>query len=45
MTTYIHVLVAGTLIGALYALLHIRSPAPPPTALAGLAAMLIGATW
>ncbi|MFE5563407.1 DUF1427 family protein [Amycolatopsis japonica] len=33
----------GTFIGALYATLHIRSPAPPPPALLGLFA--IGTTY
>ncbi|HEY0188499.1 MAG TPA: DUF1427 family protein [Cellulomonas sp.] len=33
---------AGLLVGALYAVLRVRSPAPPWSALAGLAAMAAG---
>lgn len=32
----------GLGVGVLYGLLRTRSPAPPPIALAGLAAMLLG---
>ncbi len=33
---------AGMLVGVIYALLHVRSPAPPAIALVGLLGMLIG---
>lgn len=33
---------AGTLIGVIYALLKVRSPAPPAIALIGLLGMLLG---
>jgi XapX domain-containing protein len=35
-------LLAGVLVGALYAALRVRSPAPPPLALIGLLGMLLG---
>jgi XapX domain-containing protein len=35
-------LAIGVLVGGLYALLRVRSPAPPVVALAGLLGMLIG---
>lgn len=35
-------LAAGLGVGVLYALLHVRSPAPPLVALAGLLGMAIG---
>ncbi|TDN64460.1 DUF1427 family protein [Scandinavium goeteborgense] len=35
-------LLAGVLIGLLYALLKVRSPAPPAVALVGLLGMLVG---
>lgn len=33
---------AGVLVGLIYGLLHVRSPAPPAIALVGLLGMLIG---
>lgn len=33
---------AGVLVGIIYALMHVRSPAPPAIALLGLLGMLIG---
>jgi XapX domain-containing protein len=33
---------AGVLVGIIYALIHVRSPAPPAIALLGLLGMLIG---
>lgn len=42
MTTGLISLGAGMLIGLLYALLKVRSPAPPAIALVGLLGMLIG---
>jgi len=33
---------AGVLVGIIYALIHVRSPAPPAVALLGLLGMLIG---
>ncbi|KAB7644401.1 DUF1427 family protein [Polymorphobacter fuscus] len=42
MKAYLLSLGVGTLAGALYALLSIRSPAPPVIALLGLLGMLIG---
>jgi XapX domain-containing protein len=33
---------AGVLVGVIYALIHVRSPAPPAIALLGLLGMLIG---
>lgn len=39
---YLQSLLAGVVIGAVYALLRVRSPAPPLTGLTGLAGMLIG---
>lgn len=33
---------AGILVGCIYGLLHVRSPAPPAVALLGLLGMLIG---
>jgi XapX domain-containing protein len=41
--TYLVSLAAGILMGFLYSMLRVRSPAPPPEALVGLAGMLIGA--
>jgi len=35
---------AGALIGLLYSLLRVRSPAPPAVALVGLLGMVIGST-
>ena len=37
-------LAAGVLVGLIYALLNVRSPAPPAVALVGLLGMLIGST-
>ncbi len=39
---YVQSLVAGVVVGAVYAVLKVRSPAPPVTGLTGLAGMLIG---
>jgi XapX domain-containing protein len=40
--TYVISLGAGVLVGVIYSLLAVRSPAPPVVALVGLAGMLIG---
>jgi XapX domain-containing protein len=42
MKTYLISLAAGVLVGAIYGVLHVRSPAPPVIALVGLAGILIG---
>ncbi|MQS15972.1 XapX domain-containing protein [Streptomyces kaniharaensis] len=42
MTALLQTLLAGLLIGAVYGLLRVKSPAPPPYALVGLAGMLTG---
>ena len=42
MRLYILSLAAGVLVGIIYGLLNIRSPAPPVVALVGLLGMLIG---
>jgi XapX domain-containing protein len=42
MTIYIASLGAGLLVGVVYSLLHVRSPAPPVVALIGLLGILIG---
>jgi XapX domain-containing protein len=42
MKVYIISLVVGLLVGIIYALLHVRSPAPPVVALVGLLGILIG---
>ncbi|SAI33999.1 Uncharacterized protein conserved in bacteria [Bordetella ansorpii] len=42
MKLYIVSLAAGILVGIIYALLQVRSPAPPVVALIGLLGMLIG---
>ncbi len=42
MSTYLLSLGAGVLIGLLYALCKVRSPAPPGIALIGLLGMVIG---
>jgi len=42
MKAYIISLCVGVLIGVIYSLLHVRSPAPPLVALVGLAGILIG---
>lgn len=42
MKAYLLSLGAGLLVGMIYSLLHVRSPAPPAIALLGLLGMLIG---
>jgi XapX domain-containing protein len=42
MKTYLLALGAGLLVGVIYALLNVRSPAPPVVALVGLLGMLAG---
>ncbi len=42
MKPYLVSLAAGILVGAIYALMRVRSPAPPVVALAGLLGILIG---
>ncbi|MFC5478784.1 XapX domain-containing protein [Massilia suwonensis] len=42
MKVYIVSLAAGVLVGLIYALMQVRSPAPPAIALVGLLGMLIG---
>jgi XapX domain-containing protein len=42
MKLFIVSLAAGILVGVVYGLLHVRSPAPPAVALLGLLGMLIG---
>lgn len=42
MKTYLLALGAGLLVGVIYALLNVRSPAPPVIALVGLLGMLAG---
>lgn len=42
MKPYLLSLAAGLLVGVVYALLHVRSPAPPIIALLGLLGILIG---
>jgi XapX domain-containing protein len=42
MKIYIVSLATGALVGVIYALLQVRSPAPPAIALIGLLGMLIG---
>jgi XapX domain-containing protein len=42
MKIYIVSLAAGVLVGLIYALLQVRSPAPPAIALVGLLGILIG---
>lgn len=42
MKVYIVSLAAGILVGIIYALIQVRSPAPPAVALLGLLGMLIG---
>ncbi len=42
MKLYIYSLGAGLLVGIVYSLLGVRSPAPPMIALIGLAGMLVG---
>ncbi|MFD5425640.1 DUF1427 family protein [Streptomyces sp. NPDC127084] len=42
MSSYAQALFAGALVGAMYGLLRVKSPAPPLYGLAGLAGMLVG---
>jgi XapX domain-containing protein len=42
MKIYLISLAAGVLVGVVYSLLHVRSPAPPLVALVGLLGILIG---
>ena len=42
MKVYLVSLAVGLVVGALYGLLHVRSPAPPVVALVGLFGILIG---
>ncbi len=42
MKPYLLSLFVGMLVGVIYALMHVRSPAPPVIALAGLLGILIG---
>lgn len=42
MNIYIVTLAVGGLVGVIYALLQVRSPAPPAIALVGLRGILIG---
>jgi XapX domain-containing protein len=42
MKTYLISLAAGVLVGIIYGLMHVRSPAPPTIALIGLLGMLVG---
>ena len=42
MKVYLVSLAVGVLVGVLYGLLHVRSPAPPVVALVGLLGILIG---
>ncbi|MFI9771168.1 DUF1427 family protein [Streptomyces sp. NPDC052415] len=41
---YGQALLAGAVVGALYAVLRVKAPAPPPVALAGLLGILVGQT-
>ena len=42
MRSYLIALAAGVLVGAIYGLLRVRSPAPPLVALVGLLGILLG---
>jgi XapX domain-containing protein len=42
MKTYLIALAAGLLVGVIYGMLQVRSPAPPVIALVGLLGMLLG---
>jgi XapX domain-containing protein len=42
MKTYVISMAVGILVGVIYGLLHVRSPAPPTIALIGLLGMLLG---
>ncbi|MEU5891517.1 DUF1427 family protein [Streptomyces sp. NPDC047461] len=39
---YVQTLLAGTLVGVLYAALRVKAPVPPPVALVGLLGILLG---
>ncbi|MGW7265333.1 DUF1427 family protein [Streptomyces sp. NPDC054842] len=39
---YLKALLAGILVGVLYTVVRVKSPAPPPVALFGLLGMLLG---
>lgn len=40
--SFVQALLAGLLVGVMYALIKVRSPAPPLIGLTGLAGMLLG---
>jgi len=42
MKPYLFSMAAGILVGVVYALIHVRSPAPPVIALVGLLGILVG---
>lgn len=42
MKTYLIALAAGMLVGVIYGLINVRSPAPPVVALVGLMGILLG---
>lgn len=42
MKTYIFSLIIGLIVGIFYALIHVKSPAPPIVALVGLLGMVVG---
>ncbi|MFB9949128.1 XapX domain-containing protein [Rhizobium puerariae] len=42
MKIYLYSLIAGLLVGVIYSLLNVRSPAPPVVALIGLLGILVG---
>lgn len=42
MKPYVMTLLAGLLVGCLYGVIHVRSPAPPVIALVGLMGILLG---
>ncbi|GGZ41032.1 DUF1427 family protein [Streptomyces poonensis] len=39
---YLKALLAGVLVGVVYVVVRVKSPAPPPVALLGLLGMLLG---
>ncbi|MFD5452070.1 DUF1427 family protein [Streptomyces sp. NPDC003470] len=41
---YLKALIVGGVIGVLYVVVRVKSPAPPPVALIGLLGMLLGPT-
>ncbi|MHC3469445.1 DUF1427 family protein [Streptomyces sp. 7R007] len=41
---YLKALLAGALVGVLYVVVRVKSPAPPPVALFGLLGMVLGQT-